>query len=70
MGALFGGKKPEPPKAIAMPDATSPVVRAAEDQRRRQIMARSGRQSTILSRPDSGGAGTGAYKNSLLGQAG
>lgn len=69
MGALFGGKKPPDPKPVLMPDATSPVVKAAAQQRQRQIMARSGRQSTVLTRPD-GGAGTGAYKNSLLGQAG
>lgn len=68
MGSLF--KRPDPPerpKPVAMPDTESPAMRAAEAMRRQQIAARSGRSSTILSRPEGTG---GAYRNSLLGQAG
>lgn len=76
MGKLFGGgaqKAPEPTPVTRMPDPEAPDVKAAEERRRREIMARSGRTSTMLSRGNSGsgsGAGTGAYGNSLLGQGG
>lgn len=68
MGSLF--KRPDPPerpKPVLMPDADSPLIRNAEDAKRRQIAARSGRTSTMLTRPEMAG---GAYRNSLLGQAG
>lgn len=71
MASLLKTPKVTPPKP--MPDMESPVVRESEDKKRRQIAARGGRASTMLSsRNGSGGgeAGTGAYKNSLLGQAG
>ena len=67
MGSLFKREAPPKPKPVAMPDLDSPVMKAGEDARRRQIAARSGRSSTILSRPEGTG---GAYRNSLLGQAG
>jgi hypothetical protein len=65
MGSLF--KKPDPPKPVAMPDTEAPQVREAEAQRRRAIAAQSGRRSTVLSQ---GEAGTGAYRASVLGNAG
>jgi len=75
MGKLFGGgsAKVEPTPVTRMPDPQAPEVKDAEERRRREIMARSGRTSTILSRGNSGGgsgSGTGAYGNSLLGQGG
>ena len=73
MGKLFGGgsQKVEPTPVTRMPDPEAPEVKDAEARRRREIMARSGRQSTMLSRGGNGsGAGTGAYGNSLLGQGG
>jgi hypothetical protein len=68
MGSLF--KRPDPPdkpKPVLMPDPDSPVIRNTEENRRRQIASRSGRTSTMLTRPEGMG---GAYRNSLLGQAG
>lgn len=67
MGSLFKRPEaPDKPKPVAMPDTESPVIRNAEENRRRQIAGRSGRASTILTRDGAGGA----YRNSLLGQAG
>lgn len=68
MASLFG-KKPEEPKPVRMPVDDDATVKAAEDRQRRAIASRGGRSSTILSR-QGGTAGTAAYKNSLLGQAG
>lgn len=68
MAALFG-KKPEKPQAVRMPVDNDASVKSAEERQRRAIAARGGRSSTILSR-QGGTAGTTAYKNSLLGQAG
>lgn len=72
MGALFG--KPKPPTPIRMPDANDPAVKQSEERKRREIMARSGRSSTMLSRNAGGGgggeAGTRSYSASLLGNAG
>lgn len=68
MGALFG--KPKPPKVVRMPDANDPVIRQSEERKRREIAARSGRSSTMLSRGAGGEAGTRSYSNSLLGSAG
>jgi len=69
MGALFG--KAKPPTVVRMPDQSDPVVRQSEERKRREIAARSGRSSTMLSRNAGGGeAGTRSYSNSLLGQAG
>lgn len=68
MGALFG--KSKPPKVVRMPDANDPVIRQSEERKRREIAARSGRSSTMLSRSSGGEAGTRSYSNSLLGSAG
>jgi hypothetical protein len=68
MGSLF--KRPDPPerpKPVLMPDTDSPVIRNAEGAKLRQIESRQGRRGTMLTRPESAG---GAYRNSLLGQAG
>jgi hypothetical protein len=65
MSGLFSRPKPEP--VARMPDTNDPAVKAAEDRVRRLAMSRSGRDSTILTRPGTGG--TQAYKNSFLGQA-
>jgi hypothetical protein len=68
MGALFGPKmKKEEP--VKMPDPQGVEAQAAAEARRRQIASRSSRASTVMSR-SGGEGGTGAYKNSLLGQAG
>lgn len=67
MSKLFGSK-PKEPEPIAMPVEGDAATKAAADRQRRAIATRGGRQSTILSRPN--GAGTAAYGNSLLGQAG
>lgn len=67
MGKLFGST-PKVSAPVKMPDENDPAIREAAATRQRQIAARSGRTSTILSRPSS--PGTGAYQNSLLGQAG
>ena len=68
MGALFG--KPKPPAVVRMPDTNDPVIRQSEERKRREIAARSGRSSTMLSRSSGGEAGTRSYSNSLLGSAG
>lgn len=68
MGALFG--KSKPPKVVRMPDTNDPVIRQSEERKRREIAARSGRSSTMLSRSSGGEAGTRSYSNSLLGSAG
>ncbi|WP_420961067.1 hypothetical protein [Brucella sp. IR073] len=70
MGSLF--KKPPKPEPVRMPDEEDPQTQEAEAQRRRQIAARSGRTSTMLSRQNgsrSASPGTTAYGNSFLGQA-
>lgn len=71
MGALFGGGKQQAAPAPT-PVARMPVQfeqnRTAAAQTRRKLSSRSGRSSTMLSRR--GEAGTTAYGNSLLGQAG
>jgi len=68
MGALFG--KAKPPKVVRMPDQNDPVIKQSEERKRREIAARSGRSSTMLSRSGGGEAGTRSYSNSLLGSAG
>lgn len=68
MSELFG-KKPEQPKPVRMPVEDDAESKAAQERQRRAIATRGGRSSTVLSRPSSG-AGTSAYSNSLLGQAG
>ena len=63
MGALFG--KAKPPKVVRMPDANDPNILQSEERKRREIAARSGRSSTMLSRGaggvprGSGGGGNG-----------
>lgn len=69
MSALFG-KKPEKPEAVRMPVDDDADVKTAEERQRKAIASRGGRTSTILSRPSGVDAGTAAYRNSLLGQAG
>ncbi|MBZ9807687.1 hypothetical protein [Mesorhizobium sp. ESP-6-2] len=70
MGFLFP-KAPKPAEAARMPTPEDTSVVAAEDRQRRQIAQRSGRASTVLSRPSGGAsAGTTSYGNSLLGSAG
>lgn len=72
MGALFGGGRDKQVAPKPTPVARMPVQfeqnRQAAAQTRRKLSTRSGRSSTILSRR--GEAGTAAYSNSLLGQAG
>lgn len=78
MGGLFGSKreaqKVTPPPR--MPDEEDPAVQEARRRAAGAAQARSGRTSTVLTnraqRSASQGsqAGTTAYKNSLLGQAG
>ncbi len=65
MGALFGGKQPKPAPVVPIPDADSPLIKATENERLRQIAARSGRKSTDLS---GGTGGTQSYANSTYGQ--
>lgn len=68
MGALF--KKPAIQAAVRMPDPEDQDARMAAQRQMQTIAARNDRQSTMLSRRagGSGGAGTMAYGNSLLGQ--
>lgn len=68
MSGLFGSK-PKAPDPVRMPVADDAAAKAAAERQRLAMQTRGGRSSTILSR-QSGGAGTGAYGNSLLGQAG
>lgn len=63
MTALFS--KPKVSDPARMPVEGDAVARAAADRARREAMARSGQASTVLSQ----GNGTGAYKNTVLGQA-
>lgn len=67
MGFLFP-KQPEA-KPVRMPVAGDVLQRNAAARERRAIGERSGRSSTIMSRQNTGTAGTQAYTNSLLGQA-
>jgi hypothetical protein len=70
MGFLFP-KTPKPEAAVRMPVPDDKSSLAAEDRQRRMIAGRSGRASTVLSRPTGGGSpGTASYGNSLLGSAG
>jgi hypothetical protein len=75
MGKLFsGGDTPKPTPVAKMPDPEDPQVKEAARRKALAVTQRSGRASTVLSRSNSGnassGAGTQAYGNSLLGQAG
>lgn len=70
MSNLFG-KTPDPTPATPMPVPDDAAAKAAKARQQQQIASRSGRASTVLSRPSGGGeAGTSSYSNSLLGQAG
>ena len=66
IGDLF--KKPKVSKPADMPSMADPAIRDAEERKKREIAGRGGRASTILTQR--GEAGTSAYGNSLLGQAG
>lgn len=69
MSGLFGSKpKPEDPTPMPVPDDAA--AQAAKARQQQQIASRSGRASTVLSRPARGEAGTSSYANSLLGSAG
>lgn len=77
MGKLFGGgEKPKPTPVTRMPDEEDPAVQEARRRAAVASQARSGRTSTVLTnrgqRTSAGGtqAGTTAYGNSFLGQAG
>lgn len=78
MGGLFGGKTatPAPTPVKRMPDEEDPAVKEARRRTAAESQTRSGRASTVLSRNNrsnqssGGNAGTSAYTNSLLGQAG
>ena len=69
MSGLFG-KAPKPADPTPMPVPDDAAAKAADMRQRQMIAARSGRASTMLSRQNSGSAGTTSYSNSLLGQAG
>lgn len=76
MGKLFGDK-PKPQPVQRMPDTEDPAVLEAKKRAAAATQARSGRASTMLSSraqaanaPSTSGAGTTAYKSSLLGSAG
>lgn len=76
MGKLFGSK-PTPAPVQRMPDTEDPAVLEAKKRAAGAAQARSGRASTVLTNraqaanaPAAGGAGTTAYKSSLLGSAG
>jgi hypothetical protein len=73
MGGLF--KKPEvkKPEPVRMPVPEDDESKAAGLRQQEAIRRRSGRTSTIMSQRAgnrAGEAGTSAYGNSLLGQAG
>lgn len=77
MGGLFGGSKPKPAPVVRMPDEEDPAVLEAKRRQAAAEQARSGRTSTVLTNRAQRNAaqpgtqaGTTAYKNSLLGQAG
>lgn len=71
MSGLFG-KTPAPEPATPMPVPDDAAAQAAKARQQQQIASRSGRASTVLSRPAGGRgeAGTSSYANSLLGSAG
>lgn len=70
MSGLFG-KAPDPAPAVRMPVPDDAAAQAAKARQQQQIASRSGRASTVLSRPTGGSeAGTSSYGNSLLGSAG
>lgn len=68
MSFLFG-KTPKPTPVAKMPDPEDPGTKNAEDRKRREIAARSGRRSTVLSQSAGSGAGTTPYKSTMLGSA-
>lgn len=78
MGALFGSKSsaPKPTPVTRMPDEEDPTIQEARRRAAATTQARSGRTSTVLTnraqRAAGQGtqAGTSAYTNSFLGQAG
>lgn len=77
MGGLFKTDKPKVTPVSRMPDTEDPAVLEAKKRAAGAAQARSGRASTMLSSrvqaanaPQTSGAGTSAYKSSLLGSAG
>jgi hypothetical protein len=71
MSFLFGKKETKPEPTPLMPVPEDKASQLAAERQRKAIAGRQGRQSTMLSARSSGGeAGTSAYGNSLLGQAG
>lgn len=69
MSFLFP-KKQQVTQPTAMPVQDDINARRAADRQRDLTSRRSGRSSTILSRPSGGEAGTRAYNNTMLGSAG
>ncbi|MBO0125211.1 hypothetical protein [Agrobacterium sp. OT33] len=73
MGGLFKSKAPEPTPVTPLPDTEDPAIKEAQRRNAAATQARSGRASTVLTsrqnRTSAGQPGTGAYGNSLLGQA-
>ena len=72
MSGLFGGGDSSPPppvpKPVApMPDDQSPMVQEAQRRRVAAIMARGGRQSTILTDGDNLNAPDSTYSKTTLG---
>jgi hypothetical protein len=74
MGFLFGQNNKSATVTAPTPVTRMPVLsdmnREAAATTRRKLSSRSGRSSTILTRRTGNEAGTTAYANSLLGQAG
>jgi len=70
MGFLFGNQQQQRPAPVTrMPSTGDAEVRAAAQRERRSVLGRSGRSSTVLTRP-ADGTSTQSYTNSLLGSAG
>lgn len=69
MSGIFSKPKVTPPARMPV-DQNDPAAKAAADEARRKIMARSGRDSTILTKgaQKPGSGGTTAYANTVLGQ--
>lgn len=73
MGGLFKSKAPTPTPVTPLPDTEDPAIKEAQRRNAAATQGRSGRASTVLTTRQPRGTtaqpGTGAYGNSLLGQA-
>lgn len=56
-GGLFGGSKPQLQPVTRMPDAEDPAILEAKRKKQSEMVARGGRESTILSDSLSGTGG-------------